>query len=275
MKKLAFLLCFLAIVANRASGGLTEDQLARFRQQLSDSDPKVRASALDELQMTNLPTAGNGILPLLSKALRDPEQSIRANASASLAMISLTTAPKFRKVAEAATDLRSYPPLRKELISTFNDADEETRKNALAAYMFVFEVSAAIQNDLVYRYELERPNSLFRTAILEALTIDGAATPASKALLMRVGSGPDGSTALAQVIQDSKAPLTELLPLFVNQFNTTNDHQHRALFARAIGKYGASAKSHIPALARAADLESDEVTRKTIKDAVAAIQAAK
>jgi hypothetical protein len=144
-----------------------------------------------------------------------------------------------------------------------------------AAYALVFEVTPAIQNDLVSRYESERPISVFRGAILEALVIDGAPTPAAKALLVRLAGTPDGSVKVAQVIKDSKAPPAELLPLFVNQFNTARDAQHRSTFARAIGKYGPSAKVYLPALTRAADLESDGITKRNIKDAVAAIQATK
>jgi HEAT repeat protein len=275
MRKLLFLVSFVAIVGSRVFGGLTDEQLGRFQQQLSNSDPKIRLAALEDLQKAHLETAANNVLPLLSKALRDPDQKVRAEAAAYLAMISFVTAPKFRTPAENATDLSSYPPLKKDLIATFNDADEETRKNALAAYVLAFEVTPAIQNELVSRYESERPNSLFRTVILGALMIDGAPTPAAKALLVRVAGTPNGSVALAQVINDSKVPPAELLPIFVNQFSTASDSVHRATFARAIKKFGALAKPYIPILARAADLEPDDVTRKNIKDAVAAIQAAK
>src|SRR6266404_2649224 len=153
-------------------------------------------------------------------------------------MISFATTPKFREPGENTTDLRSYPQVKKDLISTFNDADEETRKNALAADVLAFEVTPAIQDDLVSRYELERPNSLFRTVILGALTIDGAPTPAAKALLTRIAAAPDGAVRLAQVIKDSKAPPAELLPIFVNQFNTTSDPRTRETLARAIKKFG-------------------------------------
>ena len=134
---------------------------------------------------------------------------------------------------------------------------------------------AAVQDALINRYESERPFSLFRTAILEALTIDGAPTPAAKLLLIRVANDPTDSADLAQVIQDSKAAPVELLPYFATQFNSARDPGHRGLFARAISKFGVAAKPYIPVLERAADLESDKIAKRTITDAVAAIQAAK
>lgn len=275
MKKLASLSCILALGASNVFALLPPEQAARVQQKLSDSDAKVRASGLEELQEANLQTAGNAILPLLSKALRDTDANVRASAAASLAMISVTTAPKLREPVQNQTDIRSYPPLKKDLIATFNDASEETRKNALAAYAFAFEVTPAIQNDLVVRYESERTNSLFRTAILEALTIDGTPTPAAKSLLIRVAGSPAGSANLAQVILDSKAPPVELLPIFVDQFAGPADNARRALFARAIRKFGPAAKPYIPTLTQAANSESDDVARKTIMDTVVAIQSAK
>jgi len=275
MKKLLVLASLALIVAGRAFGALTPEQLEHFQQQLANLDPKVRLAALKDLRAAHLETKANNVLPLLSKALRDPDQSVRATAAATLAMISLATSPKFREPPENQTDLRSYPQLQEDLVATLNDADEETRKNALAAYALIFEVTPAIQNNLVARYESERPISVFRTAVLEALTIDGTPTPAAKALLVRVAGTPNGAVALAQVIKDSKAPPAELLPLFVNQFNTASDAPHRSAFARAIGKYGASAKPYLPALIRAADVESDDIAKRNIKDAVAAIQTAK
>jgi HEAT repeat protein len=211
-----------------------QDQLSRFQQQLSNSDPKVRVAAFEDLLKANLATAGNDIVPLLSKALRDPDEKVRDNAAASLAAIAFSTLPKFRQIAADKTDLRSYPPLKDSLVATFNDADENTRKNALAAYVMTFEVPPAVQNDLVLRYESERANSVFRTAILGALTIDGTPTPAAKALLVRVAGTPAGAVHLAQVIKDSKAPPVELLPIFVNQLSTATDSPSRSLFARAI-----------------------------------------
>jgi HEAT repeat protein len=136
MKKLAFLFCFVAIVASRAFGGLTQDQLGRFQHQLANSDPKVRLAALEDLQKAHLETAGNNVLPLLSKALRDPDKSVRAYAAAYLAMISFVTSPKFREPAKDKTDLCSYPPLKEDLIATLNDSDEDTRKNALCCLRF-------------------------------------------------------------------------------------------------------------------------------------------
>jgi HEAT repeat protein len=275
MKGLAFLFCFGAIVGSRAFGGLTQEQLGRFQQQLSNSDPKVRLAALEDLPKANLVTAGNDLVPLLSQAIRDPDQKVRANAAACLAATALATTAKFRQPDPNKTDLRNYPPLQNVLIATLNDADEDTRKNALAAYALTFEVTPAIQNELVSRYESERSYSVFRTAILEALIIDGTPTPAAKALLIRVASTPKDSVHFADMIKDSKAPPPELLPVFVNQFNSASDARYREAFARAIKKFGALAKPYLPTMARAADVESDDITRRNIKDAMAAIQAAK
>jgi HEAT repeat protein len=274
MKKLLFVFGFVAIVAGRAFGGLTPEQLGRFQQQLSDSDPKARLAALEALQKANLVTAGNNILPLLSKALRDPDQTVRASAAASLASIAFVTMPKLREPSEDNTDLRSYPALKKTLIETLRDPDEQIRKNVLAAFVMTFEVPPALQDDLVSRYDSERPG-LFRMAILGAVTIDGTPTAAAKVLLLRVAGTPDGSVALAQIVKDSKAPPAELLPIFVNQFNTATDALSRAAFIRAIKPYGAQAKPYLPTLERAAEVESDEMTKQNIKRAIATIQSAK
>lgn len=273
--KLASLVCFAALVGQLALGGLTQDQLARFQQQLSDSDPKVRSEALEGVMKVDLPTAGNELVPLLARAIRDPDQAVRAKAAGLLAATALMTTEKFHRSDPAKTDLRSYPPLKELLIGTFHDADEETRKNALAAYALTFEVAPEIQNDLVARFDSERPFSLFRTVILEALIIDGTPTPAAKALLIRVASNPNESVHFADMIKDSKMPPPELLPIFVDQFNAATDSIHRAAFIRAIKPYGVLARPYLPTLERAAEVESDNVTKRNIKEAIAAIQAAK
>ena len=171
------------------------------------------------------------------------------------------------------TDLLSYAPLQPALVAAFDDSNVETRKNALGAYCLTFPVSPAVQNSLVGRYDSEPSNSLFKVAILEALTIDGAPTPAAKALLIQVAARPADGRDLAQVIQDSEAPPAELLPQFVSRFSAASDFRERALFARAIAKFGALAKPYIPTLEGAAGHEADEVTRKTITRAVADIRA--
>ncbi|HEY4272203.1 MAG TPA: hypothetical protein VGM65_09375 [Candidatus Udaeobacter sp.] len=174
------------------------------------------------------------------------------------------------------TDLRSDPRVEPALIVALNDPDEETRKNALAAYALTFDVSPAVQNILASRYDAERPGSIFRNAILEALTIDGKATPSAKVLLVRVADSPtNDSRILAQAIQDSKAAPLELLPRFGARFASASDEQEKALFARAIAKYGASAKPYIPELEAAASSASDDSARKTITRAAQAIQASK
>ena len=276
MKKILFLLGLVAVVAGRAFSGLTADQLGHFPQQLSDPNPTVRASALTEFLRTAKPeTAGNDVLPILSKALADTDETVRARAAANLAWISLATNQKLKQLPDNATDLRSYPPLQKALIAAFNDADEETRKNALAAYVLTFDVPPAMQDALVNRYELERPFSLFRTATLMALTIDGAPTPAAKLLLIKDASDPKTSAGLARIIQDSKAAPVELLPYFVTQFNSARDRSARYQFALTISKFGGAAKPYIPVLERAGEVESDSIAKQAITSAVASISAAK
>lgn len=263
------------VLASTAIGALTGEQLSTLKQKLANSDPAIRRQTLEELTKETPQTVGDDIVPLVCSALADPDGQVRARAAAVLAWISLSTSPKYLPASANATDLRSYPPLKAALVTAFNDPDEETRKNALVAYALTFDVPAGMQDALASRYDSERQMSTFRRAILYALTIDGTPTPSAKALLIRVATDPNSSALLAQIIKDSKAPPVELLPLFVNQLNNASDNPRRALFARAIKKFGAAAKPYIPSLERAADLESDDATRHTIKDAIAAIHAAK
>jgi hypothetical protein len=264
------------VLAAAAIGALTEEQLSALKQKLANSDPIVRREGLEKLLLKENPkTAGNDIVPLLCSALADQDAKVRALAAATLAAISVSTLPKFNQPNAKVTDLKNYRPLQAALVAAFNDPDEETRKNALGAYALTFAVPPAVQNALVTRYESERQYSLFRAAILEALTIDGAPTPAAKVLLVRVADNPNDSVHLAQVTLDSKAPPIELLPHFATQFNSTSDGPSRAMFARAIGKFGPAAKPYVSMLQRAADLESDEITKQTLTKAVAAIEAAK
>jgi len=261
-------------LASTAIAALTGERLSALKEKLANSDPAVRRQGLEELIKEKPQTAGNDIVPLLSSALSDQDAQVRALAAGTLAMISLSTSPKFTQPNAKATDLKSYAPLQAALVTAFNDPDEEMRKNALAAYALTFKVPPAVQDTLASRYDAERPNSLFRTAILEALTIDGEPTPAAKALLVRVADDPKSSIQLAQVIKDSKASPVELLPYFASQFNSVRDSNERALFARAIGKFGSSAKPYVSVLQRAADTESDDAAKQTITSAVAAINAA-
>ena len=248
-----------------------------LKRDLASSDPAVRREALEQLEKKHPATAGNDILPLLCSALSDQDEQVRHGAAAVLAMISFSNSPKFQRWKEEMTDLRSYAPLKAALARAFDDPSEETRKNALAAYVLTFDVAPAMQDQLVSRYDSEREFSLFRTAILEALTIDGTPTPAAKALLIRVaGDGSSASVVLAQIVTtDAKAPPADLLPIFVNQFGTAREAPQRQMFARAIGKFGTLAKPYLPSLEQAAAVETDDVTRKNILRAIAAIQGGK
>src|ERR1043165_2289083 len=100
MKKLLTLIALVATLTGPVLGALTPAQLSRLREQLSNADPRVRVAAFEDLLKTNLVTAGNDIVPLLSKATQDPDERVRASAAASLAAIALSTSPKFRTVAE-------------------------------------------------------------------------------------------------------------------------------------------------------------------------------
>ena len=274
-KSLALFATSLVLVGT-AFGALTGEQLSTLKQKLANSDPAIRKQALEELAKENPKTAGNDILPLLSSALADRDAKVRARAAAVFAMIAFSTHPKFNQSGANITDLRSDPRVEPALIGALNDPDEETRKNALAAYALAFDVSPAVQNMLVSRYDAERPDSIFRNAILEALTIDGKAAPAAKALLVRVADSPaNDSRILAQVIQDSKAAPLELLPRFGARFMSAGDEQEKALFACAIAKFGASAKPYVTQLEEAANSVSSDSARKTITKAVAMINAAK
>ncbi|MEO5719252.1 MAG: hypothetical protein ABIR29_11880 [Chthoniobacterales bacterium] len=261
------------LAASTALSALTGEQVASFKEKFRNSDPTIRIKAFDELEKENPRTMGNDIIPLLSLALDDQDPTVRLRAAATLAATAFTTLPKAFQKSEDVTDLRSYAPLKPALVAAFDDSNVETRKNALAAYFLTFRVPPAVQNSLVGRYDSEPANSLFKAAILEALTIDGAPTPAAKDLLTQVAARSADAMVLAQVIQDSEAPPAELLPQFVSRFSSASDFRERALFARAIAKFGVLAKPYIPTLEGAADHESDEVTRKTITAAVADIRA--
>ena len=262
------------LAASTALGALTGERLSYFKEKLRNSDATVRAEVFDELLKEDLRTMGNGIIPPLSLTLSDQDSTVRFRAAAMLAATAFTTLPKVFQKREGVTDLQSYAPLKPALVAAFYDSDVETRKNALVAYLLTFRVPPAIQNSLIGRYGSEPPHSLFKAAILEALTIDGAPTTAAKALLTQAAASSGDAIVLAQVIQDSAAPLAELLPQFVNRFSSASDFRERALFARAIAKYGVLAKAYIPTLEGAAGHETDEVTRKTITTAVAEIRAA-
>jgi hypothetical protein len=264
------------VLASTASGALTGEQLSALKQKLANSDPAMRTQALEELVKENPKTAGNDIVPLLASALADRDAIVRARSAAVLAMISFSTNPKFNQLGANMTDLRSDPRVEPALVAALSDPDEETRKNALGAYVLAFDVSPAVQNMLVSRYDAERPNSIFRDAILEALTIDGKATSSAKALLVRIADSPtNDSRILAQVIQDSKAAPLELLPRFGARFASASDEQEKALFARALAKFGASAKPYVAQLEAAASSASNDSARKTITKAAQTIQASK
>jgi HEAT repeat protein len=261
--------------ASVALGALTKEQLSALKQNLANSDPVVRREALNELENERPETAGNGVVPVLSAALADQDAPVRAGAAAVLAMISFSTSPKFTQLNERVTDIRSYPRVQAALVAAFNDPDEETRKNALAAYIFAFDVPPAMQDQLASRFDSERPISLFRTTILYALSIDGTPTETAKALLLRVANDPNEAVKVAEVIKDCRRPPIELLPTMVSQFTSATDKPRRQAFARALSKFGGAARLYLPTLREAASRESDESTKRTINEAVGAISAAK
>src|SRR3954447_16650945 len=96
------------VLASIALGGLPDEQVSALKRDLANSDPVIRREALEKLVKEHPPMAGNNVLPLLCSALSDQDAKVRASAAALLAMISLSTSPKFKEPKEGMTDLRSY-----------------------------------------------------------------------------------------------------------------------------------------------------------------------
>ncbi len=190
MNKTIILVGAAFLAASTALSALTGEQLSSFKEKFRNSDPAVRIKAFDELEKEKPRTMGNDIIPFLSLALGDQDPTVRFRAAATLAATAISTLPKIYQKSAEVTDLQSYAPLKPALVAAFDDSNVETRKNALGAYCLTFRVSPAVQNSLVGRYDSEPSNSLFKAAILEALTIDGAPTPAAKALLIQVAARP-------------------------------------------------------------------------------------
>ena len=152
-----------------------------------------------------------------------------------------------------------------------SDENSETRKNALAAYAFVFKFTPEFQQKLTTKFESEDISN--RMAIAVALIMDGDFSAPVVELLFRLLDDPKYDHIIGnELANKSVAPPTVLLPKLAAKLADAKEPGRKQAFARAIKKYGAQATPYLNLLEQLREKEADDTTNLHLKAAIEAIQ---
>jgi HEAT repeat protein len=281
--KSLFIVVLTLCDATAALRGMDANQLNKYTQSISSSDPSIRFAGMHEIAdlLERSPDkAGNEVLPLLDQGLNDTDVKVRALAAGSVAMIAVETTPKQGPAKAGLPDLLSFAPLKSDLEKAMFDSDAQVRRAALGAYFFTFDVSPDLQSKLIGQFSSEEKTGL-QPAIIDALLTCESPTPDTEAFLTKLLDDPKHAPfvlqSIATVPVSSKIapPPVAALPKLANMLTRETDGSKRQLLVRALGKYGAQARPYLGQIEQLQQKESDAVTRANLKAAADAIRSGK
>jgi HEAT repeat protein len=281
--KSLFIVVLTLLDATAVLRGMDANQLNKYTQSISSSDPSVRFAGIHdiaELFERSPDKVGNEVLPLLDKGLNDTDVKVRALAAGSVAMIAMETIPKLGSAKAGLPDLQNFAPLKGDLEKDMFDSDVQVRRAALGAYVFTFDVLPDLQSKLISRFSGEEKTGL-QPAIIDALITCESPTPATQAFLTELLDDPKHAPFVVQSIAtvpvSSKIapPPIAALPKLANMLTKETDGTKRQLLARSLGKYGAQARPYLGRIEQLEQKELDAVTRANLKAAADAIRSGK
>lgn len=215
--------------------------------------------------------ADEEVVTLVRAGLDDPDTSVRAEASRSLAVYLLTVAPVQTEAGRSAS-AESWLAVRRALLSTLSSSDDELRYEAVLAVTNLDslrisksrgKISAELTRALVERQRLEW-SARVRAEIMKTIGLASDRAPdVVTTLLGGLEAAGDGERQFAAVgvgrlrISEGLAKVATLL--------SAREKNVRTAAANALGALGGQSRPYLDLLASAIEAEQDEEVKAVMR----------
>ncbi len=235
MERVILLLFFACLSHNLMA--LDAVHVDRYKQRLTDLNPKVRFEAIEELGnlAANSPESiGKEVVEMEINALSDSDSEVRHNAIGSIAILAIRTQPAHYPVKPGMFDLRKCPSLKEALELAMTDDKKEIKRAALGAYAFVFKFTPEFQQKLIAGFEKEEKSN--RILIASALIMDGNFNEAVTQLLLRLLDDPEYDWFIANDLShvETALPPAVFLPKPAEKLAKATDVPHKEACASGL-----------------------------------------
>jgi HEAT repeat protein len=221
---------------------------------------------MKELAMNHPEEVGNDILPLLTKALADPDEEVRVHASEIFYRVAFQARSKVAYGKQPVVNLSSYRPAKDVLTGATKDTNATVRKNAVSTLALAFESTREIEDLLAEQFNLET-SAQVRIAIIQAIVLSGYSSSRTISVLIKAlddeNSEVQGWAAKPMSMLRPPSALPKLIKGLV-----TPDTFARNNFLNAILAYGTTAKLYLPQLKQTLESVTDEAVRQTLNEAI-------
>jgi hypothetical protein len=270
------------VISGVFSSGLiafNAEELAKFERPLNGPDPEAREATITEFSLQiakglspgGHPTVGrhgNEVLPVLARALQDPNERVRREAVAALAKIAIATQRVKAPPKPGVPDITSYAPLRAILLAKVLDSDAQVRTNAIRSYMLTYPRTADVEQLLIDRFS-EEPSEEAKMLTIDAIAIDSAPSERVTAFMLEQLKSDKYVYEVAKVSRFRKRPLPpDALPILAKRLAKSGSSGEREMLAQVIGGYGALAASYVPLLQEMVRKETSPSVKQNIQRAL-------
>lgn len=251
MKKISFCQLLLALLLLNVIS-LKADPVQDLKQSLASGDPSARATAMQKfiisLGTVNGEASMKPAIPVLVKALNDPDAKVRQLAAMGLKGIAWASAPIVYPSSPIGSDLTA-PATQQALLKATSDSDPTVSRLALQAYAMTYKLTPALEEKIIgvfnsYKPEHGQPDDRFE--LLGSLVNDRSPSPvATNFIVQKIDDPQFGSTAL-QSLSSLKNPPSDALPKLLNEAGQHNISEDRkSALTQAVKAYGPDAQARL------------------------------
>jgi HEAT repeat protein len=270
----------LTAAAQPAAGQAVPPLVQQFRA----SNRNERIEIISEVLLGKRSATVDDTHTLLAAAMIDPDPMVRREAVGSVAAIwILTSMPAIPAGQEWAVRLKPVAAaLRNAVEAAVADDDLAVRLEALRGIVAQFayvnpHLPLPVTKILAARYETDS-NPLIRIFTMSVLartrnSDDAEARQLARQLLLRALEDREPDVVAAAGISAGSDKLPEALPLLLKQLKNPSSNARMSV-SQGIAGYGATARPYLVQLEQALELESDDITRKTLEGTIATIRRA-
>lgn len=261
--------------------GFGSTPLQDLKQGMSNPNPSIRSSAMEEftdkLATVDGETYMTEAVPIFISALKDPNVNVRRPGVRGLFMIAGVTAPVLRvrfggQLPAGKPDLLKYEPLQRALLDAIADSDAVVRQVALATYAATYKLSPYLESKIIEEFNSPAPfpdESIGKSGLLESLMLNGAPSPVAIDFLSKLLDDPNFEWNIINRIGTDGCPLSPaVLAKFADMLFGGKGAGHEQDLVRAIGAYGAAAKSYLPQLEQMLASEQEEGLKLDLQSAI-------
>ncbi len=281
MKKFAF--SVLGIVSVLASGfaiGLA-DQAAAYMQQLENTDPSVRAGAIDNLTReikkilppwkhpteATFDDIATNFFPVIARGMSDKNEGVREASLHALGVIA-TTRGAWKGFGH---DKDVYAPLKTGITDGMSEADPTLRSGVYMLYAECFGTPPDVQEAWIRAFSSEA-NMDVKKGILRALLISNSCTPSTMRFVIGELNDPAYTYDVgASVVANIKPIPPEVLAILANRYANSPEPAERAFLGEAMQQAGSEAQSYIPLLQTMFAKETDPTAKENLRYAIKSI----